>query len=238
MTDTYVFDSTHKSFPLLAAPGTSSELAQRGWNVLADDLPYPLAVIHRDALSHNVRWMQAYAQRKGVKLAPHGKTTMSPELFAMQLQGGAWGLTFATVWQASLGVKAGAKRIIIANQILATTDLDALDAMLVASPQLQIFFLVDSIEQLLCIEQWRLHRHSSRAFDVLLEMGFDGGRTGCRTQQQARTLAQALRASLAVRFCGIECYEGQLGTCNSAHDVDAVAPLVQRVQAQATGAQA
>ena len=30
--------------------------------------------------------MQAYAERKGVALAPHGKTTLSPELFAEQLQ--------------------------------------------------------------------------------------------------------------------------------------------------------
>lgn len=231
MTAAYLFDPTHKSYPLQAAPATSADIAQRGWNVLADDLPYPLATLRREALTHNLHWMQAYAQRKGVALAPHGKTTMSPELFALQLQAGAWGLTFATVWQVHVGVQAGARRIIIANQVLARADLDALDALLAATPGLQVLFLVDSLAQLDCIAQWRQQRASTRQFDVLLEMGFDGGRTGCRTLEQAQTLARALHDSAAVRFCGIECYEGQLGTCNSAHDVAAVAPLVQRVQA-------
>ncbi|TXH90550.1 MAG: amino acid deaminase [Rhodoferax sp.] len=230
MTAPYRFDPTHKSFPLQAAPGTSAELAQRGWNVLADDLPYPLAVLRRDALAHNLAWMQDYARRKGVALAPHGKTTMSPELFALQLDAGAWGLTFATVWQAATGEQAGARRIIIANQVLADADLDALDALLATTPGLQVSFLVDSLAQLACIEDWRVRRGSTRQFDVLLEMGFDGGRTGCRSLEQAQTLAQALHDSTAVRLYGIECYEGQLGTCNSAHDVAAVAPLVQRVQ--------
>lgn len=231
MTAPYRFDPTHKSFPLQAAPGTSADIAQRGWNVLADDLPYPLAVLRGDALAHNLAWMQDYARRKGVALAPHGKTTMSPELLARQLDTGAWGLTFATVWQAATGVQAGARRIIIANQVLSTADLDALDALLAATDGLTVYFLVDSLAQLACIEDWRVRRGSTRQFDVLLEMGFDGGRTGCRSLEQAQTLAQALHDSATVRFCGIECYEGQLGTCDNAHDVAAVAPLVQRVQA-------
>lgn len=231
MTNAYLFDPSLKSFPQQAAPGTSDDIAQRGWNVLADDLPYPLAVLDSAALAHNLAWMQDYAQRKGVALAPHGKTTMSPELLARQLQAGAWGLTFASVWQAATGVQAGARRIIIANQVLADADLDALDALLAATDGLTVYFLVDSLAQLACIADWRARRGSARQFDVLLEMGFDGGRTGCRTLEQAQALAQALHDSAAVRFGGIECYEGQLGTCNSAHDVAAVAPLVQRVQA-------
>jgi peptide/nickel transport system ATP-binding protein len=37
--------------------------------------------------------------RVGLDLAPHGKTTMSPQLFRRQLDAGAWGITFATVFQ-------------------------------------------------------------------------------------------------------------------------------------------
>ena len=43
--------------------------------------------------------MQGQARRWGIDLAPHGKTTMSPQLFRRQLDAGAWGLTFATVTQ-------------------------------------------------------------------------------------------------------------------------------------------
>lgn len=235
MTTPYRFDAHHKNYPAHAPALTSEEIAAQGWNVLADDLSYPLATLRRSALAHNLQWMQAYARRKGAWLAPHGKTTMSPELFAMQLEAGAWGLTLATVWQAQTGVAAGARRILIANQVLADADLDALDALLAATAGLQVCFLVDSVAQLGCIEDWRVRRSngrgSARVFDVLLEMGFDGGRTGCRTLEQAQALALALHHSPAVALCGIECYEGQLGTCDSAHDVAAVAPLVERVQA-------
>jgi D-serine dehydratase len=230
MTMPYLFDPSHKSYPFIAAPASAEGIAKRGWNVLADDLAYPIATLRQSALQHNLAWMQTYAQRKGVWFAPHGKTTMSPELFALQLQAGAWGLTFATVWQARVGVQAGARHIIIANQVLARADLDALDALLAATPGLDVFFLVDSLAQLACIEDWRTQVGSGRVFDVLLEMGFEGGRTGCRTLEQAQALALALHASPAVQLRGIECYEGQLGTCDSAHDIAAVAPLVQRVQ--------
>ena len=231
MTTPYRFDARHKNYPAHAAALTSAEIAAQGWNVLADDFAYPLATLRRSALAHNLQWMQAYARRKGAWLAPHGKTTMSPKLFAMQLEAGAWGLTFATVWQAQTGVAAGARRILIANQVLADADLDALDALLSATAGLQVCFLVDSVAQLGCIEDWRARRGSARVFDVLLEMGFDGGRTGCRTLEQAQALARALHQSPTVSLRGIECYEGQLGTCDSAHDVAAVAPLVARVQA-------
>ena len=98
-----------KGFPLTAAPCTAGEIGARGWNILADDLPFPIAVLKRTALEHNIAWMQDYVERKGVLLAPHGKTTMSPELFAAQMVAGAWGITFATAYQASVGVATGVR---------------------------------------------------------------------------------------------------------------------------------
>ena len=76
-----------------------ADIAARRWNLLAGDLPLPLAALDRDALAHNIQWMQAYARSQGVDLAPHGKTTMSPQLFQRQLDAGAWGITFANVFQ-------------------------------------------------------------------------------------------------------------------------------------------
>eukprot|EP01036_Dinobryon_divergens_P041357 gene41357-54816_t len=96
MTDDFLLDHRCKGYPLHAAPCRPADLGQRGWNVLAGDLPLPIAVIRESALAHNLAWMQAYAERKGVALAPHGKTTMSPQLFGAQLANGAWGMTLAT----------------------------------------------------------------------------------------------------------------------------------------------
>ena len=235
----FLIDARSKSFPLAAQPVQASQIAQRQWNVLRDDMPYPLAVIRQSALAHNARWMQDYAARRNIQFAPHGKTTMSPQLFDVQLKGGAWGLTFATIHQLSVGVEVGMQRAIIANQVVAAADLDGLDALVAQHSGLRVWFLVDSIAQLRCIESWATQRNSQRQFDVLLEVGIPGQRTGVRTLDEAVALAQAIHASSAARLGGIECYEGGLTQCNTAHDVPAVAELVRRVVqiAQACDAQ-
>ena len=76
-----VLDASWKGYPHHAAPLRRSAIAAQGWNVLRGDLPLPLAVIRRDALAGNLKWMQGFAAGHGVGLAPHGKTTMSPQLF-------------------------------------------------------------------------------------------------------------------------------------------------------------
>jgi D-serine dehydratase len=226
---TFTLDPGFKSFPPSAAPLQSDDLARQGWNLFANDLAFPLAVVNRSALAHNIAWMQAYAERKGVALAPHGKTTMSPELFAQQLAAGAWGLSFATVYQARVGVAAGARRIIICNQVVCDADFDALAALRAQHADLKVWFLVDSLAQLGLIEDWAHKRSTTEPFDVLLEMGIPGQRTGCRTLAEAMALAQALAASTAVRLGGIECYEGGVARCDSAHDAQEVTALLRRV---------
>ena len=224
-------DASFKGYPADAAPIPLSRVGERGWRVPGEHLSYPLAVLQRSALEHNLQWMQAYARRKGVWLAPHGKTPLSPELCQMQLAAGAWGLTFANVHQARVGVAAGAQRLILANQVLAHADLNGLDALLSAHPGLRLWFLVDSLAQLALIEAWQRDSGRPRVFDVLLEMGMAGQRTGCRSLPEALALARALAASPATRLGGVECYEGGLAQCDPVHDPVAVTAFVQQVQA-------
>ena len=66
---------------------------------------------------------------------------------------------------------------------------------------------------------------------MLLELGIAGYRSGCRSHEQALALAQAMAASAVVSLCGVECYEGGLGRCDSAHDIEAISALVRSVQA-------
>jgi len=225
-----LLDARYKGFPSTSPPLARSAIGQAGWHVLDGRLPLPLAVIKRSALTHNLTWMQTYAREHGIDLAPHGKTTMSPELFARQLDAGAWGLTFATVTQLAVGVAAGARRALIANQIVTDDDLAAIQALLVAHPGLHVIFLVDSLAQLALIEQWAGAHPGSRAFEVMLEIGVPAARTGCRTQDEAMTLARALKASLVVRLVGIECYEGGGATGRSDHDAAYADALMTRVE--------
>jgi len=220
-----------KGFPQGHAALRRSEVAQAGWNILAGDLPLPIALLKRNAVEHNVAWMQSQVRRWGIDLAPHGKTTMSPQLFARQLDAGAWGITFATVNQLAIGVSAGARRTLIANQVLGDADLATIQRLLRAHLDLRVAFLVDSLAQLALIEAWATRNPGSRPFEVLLEIGLPGGRTGCRTHDEAVALATHLHASTAVALVGIECYEGLGAKGNSEADGPYAQALMDRVEA-------
>ena len=228
-----LIDSTFKGFPHHSPPLPLSQIGAQGWNVLRGDLPLPLAVIKRDVLTHNLSWMQHFAAALGLQLAPHGKTSMSPQLFRRQLDAGAWGMTFATVTQARVGVQAGVRICLIANQVFADTDLSAIDALKGQHPELRVLFLVDSIAQLELIEFWRQQHPAAQAFEVLLEVGVPGGRTGCRSLAQALNLAEWLHDSAAVRLVGVECYEGLAASGETAQDVPYANTLMALVKAVA-----
>ncbi|WP_185546073.1 amino acid deaminase [Variovorax sp. KBW07] len=240
MTDTATKDfqdpllgSNFKGYPRTQPPRRRSEIGAAGWNVLAGDLPLPLAILKREALEHNLAWMQARVREWGIDLAPHGKTTMSPQLFRRQLDAGAWGLTFATVTQLAVGVAAGARRALIANQVVSDEDLAGIQMLLRAHADLRIVFLVDSLAQLALIEDWSARHPASVPFDVMIEIGVEGARTGCRTHDEAIALATRLRASKAVKLVGIETYEGQGATGASEPDTAYANTLMDRVEAVA-----
>jgi len=154
---------------------------------------------------------------------------MSPQLFQRQLDAGAWGITFANVFQLRVGVAAGVRRALIANQLVQDVELAALQALRTLHADLRVVFLIDSSQQLQRIEGWRRARGEGDAFEVLLEIGVSGGRTGVREHADALALARALRASVAVRLVGIECYEGLGATGESARDAEYAAALMQRL---------
>jgi D-serine dehydratase len=226
-----LIDASFKGFSHLSPPLHRSQIGAQGWNVLKGDLPLPLAVIKRATLAHNLAWMQGFAQAHGLSLAPHGKTSMSPQLFQRQLDAGAWGLTFASVTQMRVGIAAGARHCLIANQIFAETDLQCITELLQRHPALRVLFLVDSLAQLALIEAWHQRQPGVAPFEVLLEIGVPGGRTGCREGTQALALAQRLRTSPALRLVGLECYEGLAASGDSARDRAYVQPLMDTLQA-------
>jgi len=230
-----VLDRRFKGFPPAAVPCRLDEIRARRWNILAGDLPFPIAVLRDSALRHNVAWMQDFARQHGVDIAPHGKTTMSPELYRRQLDAGAWGISFATVYQLAVGAEAGVTRALIANQVVCNADLDGLAALLREYPALRVWFLVDSVAQVRLIEAWQKRRQNAAVFDCLLEIGIAGKRTGCRTLDEALSVAAAVHASPALRLGGVECYEGSVASGDSTHDRREVDALMRRVVEVAEG---
>ena len=222
-----------KSFPIGSAPLTRGQVAEQDWQLLRGDLALPLAVIKQSALQHNLHWMRDFCAQRGLSIAPHGKTSMSPELWQMQLDAGAWGISFATVFQAAVGARHGVPVLLIANQVIQRAELDALVVLHAEQPALRSMFLVDSVGQVDAIEAWATARGFAGRFEVLLELGIAGQRTGCRTAEEARQIARRIAASPVLRLAGIECYEGTTATCDHTQDRATVHDLMDRVDAVA-----
>jgi D-serine dehydratase len=226
-----MFSSLLKSFPPTADALTRSQICAQDWQLLRGDLALPLAVLKQPALQHNLHWMRDFCAQRGLHLAPHGKTSMSPELWQMQLDAGAWGISFATVYQASVGARHGVPVLLIANQVIQRADLDTLALLHAERADLRSMFLVDSPGQVDAIEAWAADCGFSGRLEVLLELGIEGQRTGCRTAQEAHRLMQRIAASPVLDLVGIECYEG--GGATGDHDKDRafVQALMDRVEA-------
>jgi len=228
--ETSMLDASLKGYPHRAPPCAVGAIATRGWNVLRGDLPFPVALLKETALAHNLSWMADFTRATGVLLAPHGKTTMAPQLFARQLEAGAWGITFATMQQVSLGVAAGLRRIILANQLIGREDIAQARDLLATIPELELHILVDSLAGLESLEAHGAPRGRDEPFSVLLEMGVPGGRTGCRTADEAMRLARAIATSPAARLAGVECFEGLSVTADDDADRKTVDRWIHSLQ--------
>jgi D-serine dehydratase len=222
-------DAATKGFPLSSPALPISAVGAQRWSMLAGDLPLPLAVIRDSALAHNHAWMRDFTASTGVLLAPHGKTTMAPQIFAQQLAAGAWGITVANVQQLGLCVRFGVRRILMANQLLGTAEVGAVIRLQETHPDLEFHFLVDSEAQLAAIENVAASQKMSHKLTALVELGVPGGRTGARTFGEALAVARAVAASKALALSGLECYEGLQVTGDSGRDEIVVAALMQRV---------
>lgn len=228
-----VLDFRFKGFPAAETPLSVKEVAGRGWNVLRGDLPLPLPVLRRSILERNERWMRDFIARFNVSLSPHGKTTMAPQLFDRQLSAGAWGMTLATLHQVGIAVHAGVRRVLIANQVITRADLQRLVGLLNRDESLEILFLVDSLDGVALAEKVAQEEGLLRPFQVLLEIGYKGGRTGCRSRDEALTVARTLAASPHFTLRGIECYEGLLARGNPEEDAGLVSVFLNTARAVA-----
>lgn len=213
-------DHRTKGIPGGTAPFALGEIGQRCWNVLRGDLPLPLAVLRESALEHNSQWMRHFLARSGAVIAPHGKTTASPQLFKRQLDDGAWAITVATLQQLQVCREHGIQRIVFANQLVGRPEIRYVLDELHRDPAFDFHCLVDSIDgvRMLC-EAAREHP-LQRPVQLLVEGGYASGRAGCRSLPQALEVARAVKEAephLALR--GVEGFEGLISG-DSSEEVD------------------
>jgi len=183
-------------------------IAGLGRNLLKEDISLPCAVLYEQKLQHNLKWMQRFVNEYGMRLAPHGKTTMAPKLFQMQIDAGAWGITLATAHQAMVAWRHGIKRVLMANELIGRQNM-AVIAHLLEDREFDFYCLVDSAEGAEQLGSFFAER--GLRIKVLLELGVMGGRSGVRNERQLESVLKAVaRWRNSVALCGVELYEGVL----------------------------
>jgi D-serine deaminase-like pyridoxal phosphate-dependent protein len=198
-----------------SAPVTAAELAARRPSLFGGAFTMPVLVLREFALRQNIDAMADWCAAAGVDLAPHGKTPMAPQLMARQLAAGAWAVTAATAGHMRVYRSFGIPRILLANELTDRAGLAWLAAELAAHPDFDCYVYADSIDGVRLLDTELSARPPGRPLPVLVELGFPGGRTGCRTIAQAVEVASAVASAGSLRLAGAAGYEGGLG-----HDCD------------------
>ncbi|WP_226532222.1 amino acid deaminase [Microbacterium paraoxydans] len=207
-----------KGFPARAAGLRLSEVPGAGLRL--SDLVTPVLTVHEDALAHNEETVFTWAKEQGVRLAPHGKTTMAPALWQRLLEAGAWGISVATPWQAEVAVDAGVPTVLIANAVTDLAAVQRLSDLLAADEGLRVLCWADSLAGVEILASGM--RDAARPLDVLVELGGARGRTGARTVVEGERIAHAISDAPGLRLAGVTGYEGPFGPDRSDASIEAV----------------
>jgi D-serine deaminase-like pyridoxal phosphate-dependent protein len=210
-------------------PITLTEFAAAKHDLFGGAFTWPIMVARRSAIEHNVRTLAEYCARHGLEFAPHGKTTMAPSLFRAQLDAGAWGITVATANQALVCRALGVPRVLLANEVLDPVALRWLAAE--NGPEFEVLCYADSVASARALAGAAAGaRHRLR---VLLEWGYPGGRTGCRTPEQAVEVARAIAGAADLELAGISGYEGLVPSAGEAQSyLDSMAAIAKTLAAE------
>ena len=203
-------------------PGEAVDLttyAASGRNLFDGSFTWPVMVLKKSALEHNIATLAGFAEEHGLLLAPHGKTTMAPSLYQRQFDAGAWAITVASPNQALVARHAGVRRVLVANEILDHSALSWVASERAADPEFLHLHWVDSVEGVeAAAEASALVGVEDRPLAVLIDLGFPGGRTGCRSVKEAVELARVVDSTPGVLLAGVAGYEGGLRTAEAVGD--------------------
>ncbi|MER5767676.1 alanine racemase [Streptomyces sp. NPDC001985] len=203
-------DHRFKALPPDAEGLTVAELAAERRSLFTGGFTTPVLALSAASVEHNLTLLQTYSERHGLVFAPHGKTSMSPQLFARQLEHGAWGITAAVPHQARVYRAHGIQRIFLANEVVDTAALRWLAGEL-ADPDFRFICYADSVRGAELMNEALTGAGAPRPLDVVVELGAgEGARTGARTEAECAAVADAVAAAPALRLVGVAGYEGEV----------------------------
>ncbi|MGW5900986.1 amino acid deaminase [Streptomyces althioticus] len=198
-----------KGLPPDAADLTVGELAAQRRNLFTGGFTTPVLALSAERLEHNLAALETFAERHGLAFAPHGKTSMAPQLFHRQIERGAWGITLAVPHQVRVAREFGVQRVFLANELVDAAALRWVAAEQDADPAFRFVCYVDSVRGVELMDA--ALAGASRPVDVVVELAAgEGARTGVRTEAECAAVADAVAGARALRLVGVAGYEGEV----------------------------
>ncbi|GAA2398964.1 alanine racemase [Streptomyces coeruleofuscus] len=223
-------DHRFKGLPPDADGLTVGELAAQRRHLFTGGFATPVLALSAERLEHNLRLMETYADRHGLAFAPHGKTSMAPQLFQRQIAHGAWGITLAVPHQVRVARAFGTRRVFLANELVDAAALRWVSAELDADPGFRFVCYVDSVRGVELMDA--ALRGARRPLDVVVELAAgEGARTGVRTEAEGAAVADAVAGTRTLRLAGVAGYEGEVPKA----DPERVTAWLRRLVALAAG---
>ncbi|MGW4541233.1 amino acid deaminase [Streptomyces chartreusis] len=208
-------DHRFKGLPPDADGLTVAQLAAQRRNLFTGGFATPVLALSAERLEHNLDLMETYATRHGLAFAPHGKTSMAPQLFQRQIEHGAWGITLAVPHQVRVARAYGTERIFLANELVDAAALRWIAAELTADPAFRLVCYVDSVRGVELMDAALRDAGASRPVDVVVELAAgEGARTGVRTEAECAAVADAVAGVSTLRLAGVAGYEGEVPQAN------------------------
>jgi D-serine deaminase-like pyridoxal phosphate-dependent protein len=165
------------------------------------ELDTPAVLIDVDRVEANLKRVQDYADRNGLKLRPHIKTHKLPRFAKRAIELGAVGITVQKLGEAEVMADAGITEIFLPYNILGAAKLARLKAL---AGRVNISVTADSAETVEGLSA--TFAGSATPLTVLVECDTGMGRCGVQTPAAAVALAEKIANSPGLHFGGLMTY--------------------------------
>lgn len=185
-----------------------------------DTLDTPAAVVDVTRMQRNILRMQAQADRLGVRLRPHVKTSKCAAVVEAQIAAGAQGITVSTLKEAQAFFQQGITDILYA---VAMAPGKLTQALALRRAGCGLTIITDSVAGAKAITEFG--RAQGESFDVFIEIDSDHHRSGVRSYDPVLVeIARILHTGGAV-LKGVMTHAGESYSLNTLEALQAIAEL-------------
>ena len=168
-----------------------------------DEVDTPALIIDLDVFEANLSRMANASQAAGVRLRPHAKTHKCAIIALRQIALGAVGVCCQKVSEAEALVQGGVRDVLVTNEIVGKRKIAHLAAL---AREATLGVCVDDADNIAALDS--AAAAAGATLDVLVEVDVGAHRCGVAPGAPALALAKRIAAARALRFAGLQVYQG------------------------------